>query len=97
MSYTTSTISIRANTNVPFKDYSAETKAYIEENYVVTGMRISVEKIISEDATTRTYTTVWVSQAAHVTFVNDPIILAHKQELETYNDNNNIFSFREDL
>ena len=94
MSYTASTISIRANTNVPFKDYSDEIKAYIEENYVVTGMRISVEKIISEDATTRTYTTVWVDQAAHETFLNDPIMLNYITELEAYNTANDIFVYR---
>ncbi len=94
MSHTTSTISIRPNTDVPFWDYPAEVKAHIEENYVTPGLRLSVEKTFSDDQTIRTYTTTWKDKESYIAFLNDPIMLACRQEIEAYNNSNNIVSFQ---
>ena len=95
MSYTTSTITVRPNTNVPFWDYPDEVKAHIETNYVIPGLRLSVNKTFSDDQTTRTYTTTWKDRASYTTFLNDPIMLSCRTEIEAYNHSNDIFSFRE--
>jgi hypothetical protein len=93
MSYKETRITFRSDINVPFWNWPDEVKEYIEEVYVVTGLRENIEKIISEDGFVRTYTGTWKNEVAFSTFCKDPVIIACIIDRNKYNEANDILSF----
>jgi len=95
--YHESRTSIRQDTTTPFFTYPTDLAQYINETYVLTGLRESQDITISEDGLTRISSRVWKNYSAYQWCFTDPILVEMwKKDQPEYNRVNNITSFWQD-
>jgi hypothetical protein len=93
MSYKEIRITFRPDDTVPFWDFPEEVKQHILETYDTPELRESFTKTFSEDGLTRTVKNTWKDRESFLAFCADPIIRSCFTARDTYNNDNDLFSF----
>lgn len=85
---------VRPSVDVPFhrQQVTEEFKAYFRNTYDITGKRISIQHIYSEDRLSLTIKGVWRDRAAYEEHLADPMINSMFSEREAYDISNGITS-----
>lgn len=85
---------VRPSVDIPFhrQQVTEEFKTYFRNTYDITGKRISIQHIYSEDRLSLTIKGVWRDRAAYEEHLADSIINSMFSEREAYNNANGIIA-----
>lgn len=87
---TATVVETRSSADVPFFEMSDEVKAHRKSNYIDTGIILFGKITYSDDQLQKTFIQVFINNESRLTYLNDPVFVAFREQKEAHNTQNNI-------